>query len=308
MSSRRNVKTVSGAGLLNSVINSLPVELHLPGYQFCGPGTDLRRRLSENQQGVNVLDSFCKDHDIAYSKSDLPSDRAKADLELENRAWSRVGSSDADFKEKAASWVVTTAMKAKRRLGAGCGFKNIVGVAKKAIKCSVKACRRHSAGAPNLTKLIGLAVSAAKKHAFKRKINKPRVIRIPKTGGTLSLIPIFAGLSALGALVGGAGSIVKAIRDVNSASHTGSPVHLGKGLYLHPYKGGSYRMIKTTGAAVSKRGARKQQGAVARRENNNNNNKMNKKKKTKKAAAAVRGKTRKSKTGNRCGVAAGTKN
>lgn len=31
-----NVK--SGRGLINSAINKLPFELHIPSYNFCGPG------------------------------------------------------------------------------------------------------------------------------------------------------------------------------------------------------------------------------------------------------------------------------
>ena len=27
-----------GQGLVNTVIDKLPFELHLPGYRFCGPG------------------------------------------------------------------------------------------------------------------------------------------------------------------------------------------------------------------------------------------------------------------------------
>ena len=30
-----------GQGFVNTLINSLPIELHLPGYQFCGPGYGL---------------------------------------------------------------------------------------------------------------------------------------------------------------------------------------------------------------------------------------------------------------------------
>jgi len=29
-----------GRGIINSLINSLPFEAHVPGYQFCGPGTN----------------------------------------------------------------------------------------------------------------------------------------------------------------------------------------------------------------------------------------------------------------------------
>jgi len=39
--------TVKGYGLLNrSIINALPIELYIPGYQFCGPETCLKERLA----------------------------------------------------------------------------------------------------------------------------------------------------------------------------------------------------------------------------------------------------------------------
>ena len=41
---RKKVKNKShyqGKGLLNRIINKLPFELHLTGYQYCGPGTKL---------------------------------------------------------------------------------------------------------------------------------------------------------------------------------------------------------------------------------------------------------------------------
>lgn len=246
MSPRRKVEINSGASLLNTIINSIPVELHLPGYQYCGPGTNLKKRLSLGQTGINGLDSACRDHDIAYDKSNSLTERSKADRILENRAWKRFGARDSSYKEKAASWLVTTGMKVKRKIGAGCGFKNIVGVAKKAIKKSMNTSSSSSCtGTPNMSGLIKSAISAVKKHVrnSKSKNNKPRVIRIPKTGGALPLIPIFAGLSALGTLIGGVGNVVKTIRDIKSNS--GSSVHLGKGMYLQPYKGGSYKIVKS---------------------------------------------------------------
>ncbi|XP_030745722.1 uncharacterized protein LOC115874649 [Sitophilus oryzae] len=48
-------------------------------------------------------------------------------------------------------------------------------------------------------------------------IKTPRVIKIPKTGGILPLIPIFAGLSALGALSGGIANVVKAVKETKAA-------------------------------------------------------------------------------------------
>ncbi|OXU31723.1 hypothetical protein TSAR_007900 [Trichomalopsis sarcophagae] len=55
-----------GRGLLNTLINKLPVELHLLGYQYCGPGTKLAKRLSCGNPGINGLDRACKEHYIAY--------------------------------------------------------------------------------------------------------------------------------------------------------------------------------------------------------------------------------------------------
>ncbi|KAJ8909674.1 hypothetical protein NQ315_011378 [Exocentrus adspersus] len=106
-----------GEGVLNTLIDKLPFELHIPGYQFCGPGTKLEKRLLKGQKGVNPLDSACRQHDIAYSQSGSLQDRHKADKELENRAWERFKSRDAKFGEKASAWFITTAMKTKRNLG-----------------------------------------------------------------------------------------------------------------------------------------------------------------------------------------------
>ncbi|KAL4105036.1 hypothetical protein QTP88_020311 [Uroleucon formosanum] len=212
---RPKVKTNSGTGLLNTVINSLPIELHLPGYQYCGSGTNLKKRLALGQPGINDLDSACREHDIAYDKSNSLSERSVADSILEERAWSRVGAKDADYSEKAAAWLVTTGMKAKHKIGDGCGFSNIVGVCKKALKKSLKSCPRTS----NMSSLIKSTVRVARKHVkaaaagCSKKNKLPRIIRVPKTGGSLTLIPILAGLSALGTLAGGVANIVRTIRE-----------------------------------------------------------------------------------------------
>jgi hypothetical protein len=113
---RRGRKT--GKGLINSIINKLPFEAHLPGgYRFCGPGTRLKERMG--QAGINPLDDACKRHDIAYSNFKGLNQRRATDRVLENRAWERFGSKDTTLGEKTAAWAVTTAMKGKRRLGGG---------------------------------------------------------------------------------------------------------------------------------------------------------------------------------------------
>lgn len=92
------------------------------------------------------------------------------------------------------------------------------------------------------------------KRIKKSEIIRPRIIPVPKIGGVLPLIPIFAGLSALGAIAGGTSSIVKTINEAQQAKQLLSEsqrhnrmmeaVALGKshtsgsGLYLKPYKRG----------------------------------------------------------------------
>jgi len=210
-------------------------------YRFAGPGTKLKERLARGERGINRLDELARAHDIAYEESNSLTDRHRADEILENQAWEVFKSKNTGIKEKAASWLVTTAMKTKRKLGAGCGFKQMVSAAKKSIK--------NKMNEKNITKLVKTCLSAAKKTKNKKSKNKnnktPRIIPIPKKGGVLPLIPIFAGLSALGALTGGVGNIVKVVNELKSGKNT--PIHLGKGLYLTPYKGSSYKIVKGKG-------------------------------------------------------------
>src|SRR5215831_16051291 len=69
----------TGCGLLNRAINTLPFELHIPGYQFCGPGTHLEEQLARGDRGINPLDAACREHDIAYSRSNDLANRHVAD-------------------------------------------------------------------------------------------------------------------------------------------------------------------------------------------------------------------------------------
>lgn len=98
-------------------------------------------------------------------------------------------------------------------------------------------------------KTLNDAITAALKTARKQNISSSgRVIKIPKTGGILPLIPIFAGLSALGALSGGVSGILKAINSAKAAKqeldeaqrHNRSmeSIAIGRGLFLKPYKKG----------------------------------------------------------------------
>lgn len=75
-----------GSGIVNTLIDKLPFELHIPGYQFCGPGTKLEKRHKRGDSGINKLDTACKEHDISYSQNKSVADRHKADWILENKA------------------------------------------------------------------------------------------------------------------------------------------------------------------------------------------------------------------------------
>ena len=108
-----------GLGLINKLINKLPVELHIPGYQFCGPGTHLQKRINRGDVGVNALDAACREHDIAYSQSNDLSRRHEADKILENKAWERVKAKDFSIGERLAALGITGIMKGKRKFGMG---------------------------------------------------------------------------------------------------------------------------------------------------------------------------------------------
>lgn len=100
----------------------------------------------------------------------------------------------------------------KVRTGSGIKktFKNIVSLTKKHIKKFKPKCKKAA---------IDLAVAVAQELASdsSASVNIPRVIPVPKVGGFLPLIPIFAGLSAGGALAGGAAGIAKAVEAIKSA-------------------------------------------------------------------------------------------
>lgn len=166
-------------------------------------------------------------------------------------------------------------MKIKRKLGMGC--KKALLKPKKNIKRNKKQKKivfgsgiinnihkslkkRLNSGLkkPDIQKIAKMALIVARKSlkasGGKRKIQTPRIIPIPKQGGILPLIPIFAGLSALGSLAGGAAGIVRAINTTKNAlagkqndkkniseGKNGSGIYLkpyrsGLGLYLKPYK------------------------------------------------------------------------
>lgn len=254
-----------GSGIINSLLNKFPFELHIPGYNFCGPGTKLQKRLSRGDVGINLLDEACKEHDIAYLNTTDINKRHIADKLLAEKALARFKSKDAGFGEKAAALGISGTMKVKTKLGMGLKRK----------KSKTHKTRKRQGQGLSLSQAISRARNAIKGKKTKSLIEsaktalnsikkggkvyspKKRIIPIPKTGGFLPLIPLFAGLSALGALGGGAAGIAKAVNDAKATTQkleeakrhnqTMEAIALGKkgsGLYLKPYKTGCGLYLK----------------------------------------------------------------
>lgn len=255
---------VEGSGWITDALSNIPSELHIPGYNYCGPNTKLQERLENGDAGVNPLDDACKQHDIFYSENKDSAERHKADEVLADQAWKRVKSSDAGLGEKVAAMLVTGAMKAKVKLGGGLKVKKtkknelidkLKGI-KKAVKMS---------GKKDVKDASKVAYLAAKKSMKGVKLlkNNPRIIPIPKTGGVLPfLIPLFAGLSATGALAGGASAIVKTVNEAKDArkalgemkrhNEKMEAIAIGRnskkngaGFFLKPYKNGYGLVVKS---------------------------------------------------------------
>lgn len=247
---KRKSAAKRGKGIVNSVINKLPFELHLPSYQYCGPGTKLKKRLARNDPGINDLDRACKQHDIAYSQTKDVTERNRADDILAGKAWQRFKSKDASLGERAAALGVSGIMKAKSAMGAGMKIKRKkprkakIGAKSKKVRGSgirfktkrvsvpkaFRAAVKHAKSAikahkPNtLAGAAELALQTAKAAIKVHKVPKrdvapglPRVIPVPKIGGLVPLVPIFAGLSALGALMGGSAGVANAVNSANKA-------------------------------------------------------------------------------------------
>ena len=137
--------------------------------------------------------------------------------DLADKTWGRVTAGDAELGENIAAYTITNAIKLKRKFGMGSkkpsiSLNNIVKMASKIMipgKCAKKV----------IKSALKAAREAVKKAGGKSNIIVPRALAVPaKVGGFLPfLIPVFAGLSATGALAGGSAGIAKAVNDAKAA-------------------------------------------------------------------------------------------
>lgn len=123
-------------------------------------------------------------------------------------------------------------------------FNSVVRNVKSAIKSSKPA---------NIDSAINVAIASVKKTKNGKRVTVPRTIKVPHySGGVLPLVPIFAGLSALGTIVSSGVGIASAINQAKKAQMEleESKRHnrliegvvignkVGHGFYLHKNKRG----------------------------------------------------------------------
>lgn len=91
-------------------------ELHMPGHNFTGPGTDLSKRLQPDLtwkkgcEPVNLVDEAAYAHDVAYFKANTSISREAADLDLIDSMESILDSNCVSTREITEAWIVKVLM------------------------------------------------------------------------------------------------------------------------------------------------------------------------------------------------------
>lgn len=261
-----------GYGLIDYIVNRLP-EIHIPGYQYCGPGTDLNKRLARGDPGINQLDQACKAHDIEYAKVRDSKGRRGADKVLVSKALRRIYSPDAKVGERAAALLVSGLMGAKIGLSKiGLGLKKRGGGGRKKVKkmakrrsnrkkrtkskktipfgklvrhatASIKRSKlNHLTTASSLNSGIKAAIRSVKNMKRNKHVKISRVLKLPKFGGSfIPIVPILTALSAIGSISSTAAGVVKAIKSIRDFNASGDNERkIGRGLFLTKSGSGFY--------------------------------------------------------------------
>ena len=117
------VKSPKGGSILNKMINNLPVEMHLLGHNFTGPGTKLNKRLNadltpkEWSKPINRIDKAAYHHDICYLKNnDTATRNAVCD---KNMLQEMKDIYNPTLRERMERGLVSTLIGTKKRFGWG---------------------------------------------------------------------------------------------------------------------------------------------------------------------------------------------
>ena len=136
------IKSPKGGSLLNEVINNLPVEMHLPGHNFTGPGTKLNKRLNPDlepkkwSKPINHVDKAAYNHDLCYLKNnDTATRNAVCD---KNMLTELKGIYNPTIKERMERGLVSSLIGTKARFGWGLGGKKKVSTLAEELHKAVK--------------------------------------------------------------------------------------------------------------------------------------------------------------------------
>ena len=119
------VKTqfIKGGSILNKMINNLPVEMHLLGHNFTGPGTKLNKRLNTDltpkawSKPINRIDKAAYHHDLCYLKNnDTATRNAVCD---KNMLEEMKNIYNPTLRERMERGIVSTLIGTKKRFGWG---------------------------------------------------------------------------------------------------------------------------------------------------------------------------------------------
>lgn len=97
---------------IDRMLSKLP-KIHIRGYKYCGPNTDLTR----GDPCINKLDCACMKHDFAYAESNDLKLRCNADKILFLKAIQRVYAKDSQIGERFAAMFVSMIICIKLYLG-----------------------------------------------------------------------------------------------------------------------------------------------------------------------------------------------
>ena len=122
-------KEVAGGSFINSLVNKLPFEMHLPGHNFTGPGKKRNKRLNpdgtpkEWSMPINRVDNAAYHHDLCYSKHD--------DMKTRNEVCDKTmldelsGIVNLTLRERIDKSIVGKMIRAKVNFGLGAPVKQI---------------------------------------------------------------------------------------------------------------------------------------------------------------------------------------
>ena len=113
---------IKGSGIINKAINNLPFEMHLPGYNFLGPGTKLNKRLNpdltpkESSLPINRVDEAAMNHDICYLKNKDTKTRNKV---CDKKMLQDLNILNPSIRERIDKSIVGNIIRAKMAIGMG---------------------------------------------------------------------------------------------------------------------------------------------------------------------------------------------